>query len=269
MIRLLFSFTVLLIFPYSLVFASTEVVILSANVGTEIDIHENRFYRIFPKEKGFVNAQIIKLEKDSYKITIVKESKGDRFKVIRFLDQKKFQKLKDQVDSQKLFTVNEKIAMYEGMEFLRAEKIIQGIPKPQFIVLKHSGKKKLKGTLLNFEKKMLHIQTPSRIEKISLQSLDQISYRNSIGRYDQYRNHFYVINALFGLSLAEIYNKQRPVIFNEYNVARSDIFYYRYITGIILGLIFSSEVFDALSTLFTSSDTIILSEAEYEEQNYK
>jgi len=28
-------------------------------------------------------------------------------------------------------------------------------------------------------------------------------------------------------------------------------------------------VFDALSTLLTSSDTIILSEAEYEAQNYK
>ena len=29
--------------------------ILSGKVGTEIDEHENRFYRIFPKEKGFVN----------------------------------------------------------------------------------------------------------------------------------------------------------------------------------------------------------------------
>ena len=269
MVRFLFAITISIIFQYSLVLAKTDVVILSINVGTEIDIHENRFYRIFPKEKGFVNAQIIKLENDSYKITIVKESKGERFKVIRYLNQKEFQNLKNQVDSQKSFTENEKIAMYEGMEFLRTEKIIQEIPKPQFIILKHSGKKKLKGTLLNFEKKILHIQTHSRIEKISLQSLDQISYRSSIGRYEKYRNYFYAVNALFGLCIAEIYNKQRPVIFNEYDIARSDIFYYRYISGIILGLIFSSEVFDAVSTLFTSSDTIILSEAEYEEQNYK
>ena len=45
--------------------------------------------------------------------------------------------------------------------------------------------------------------------------------------------------------------------------------FYRYLSGIILGLIFSSEVFDAVSTLLTSSETIILSEAEYDEVNYK
>ena len=109
MVRFLFSITISIIFQYSLVFAKTDVVILSANVGTEIDIHENRFYRIFPKEKGFVNAQIIKLENDSYKVTIVKNSKGQVYKVIRLLDQKAFQNLKNQVDSQKLFTEKEKI----------------------------------------------------------------------------------------------------------------------------------------------------------------
>ena len=31
-----------------------EVIILSKNVGTEIDEHENRFYRIFPEEKGLI-----------------------------------------------------------------------------------------------------------------------------------------------------------------------------------------------------------------------
>ena len=33
------------------IFGQIEIVILSSNVGTEIDEHENRFYRIFPKEK--------------------------------------------------------------------------------------------------------------------------------------------------------------------------------------------------------------------------
>ena len=51
-------------------------------------------------------------------------------------------------------------------------------------------------------------------------------------------------------------------------IPRTDIAFYRYLNGIILGLIFSSEVFDAVSTLLTSSDTIILSEAEYNEENY-
>ena len=42
----------------SLLFAQTDIVSLSDKVGTEIDLDENRFYRIFPKEKGFINAQI-------------------------------------------------------------------------------------------------------------------------------------------------------------------------------------------------------------------
>ena len=38
--------------------------------------------------------------------------------------------------------------MYKGMDYLRAEKIINEIPKPQFVVVKHSDNKKLKGTLI-------------------------------------------------------------------------------------------------------------------------
>ena len=44
----------------------------------------------------------------------------------------------------RLFTKKRKIEMYEGMDFLRAEKIINEIPKPQFIKIKHSKNKELK-----------------------------------------------------------------------------------------------------------------------------
>ena len=50
--------------------------------------------------------------------------------------------------------------MYEGMDFLRVEKIINEIPKPQFIKIKHSKNKKLKGTLLKVEDNILYIQGP-------------------------------------------------------------------------------------------------------------
>ena len=38
------------------------MVILHEKVGSEIDIHENRFYRIFPDVENFLNAQISKLK---------------------------------------------------------------------------------------------------------------------------------------------------------------------------------------------------------------
>ena len=78
------------------------------------------------------------------------------------------------------------------MDFLRAEKIINERPKPQFIKIKHSGKKSLKGTLLKVENNILHIQGPSLIEKIHLNTLDKISYRTSAGKYDKFKNHFAV-----------------------------------------------------------------------------
>ena len=250
------------------IYAQTIVAIVSEKVGAEIDIHENRFYRIFPNEKGFINAQIINVGEGKFRISIVKKIDGKDTRVRRYIDQIEFEKIQQKIEQLPVFTKERKIEMYEGMDFLRVEKIINDIPKPQFITIKHSANKKLKGTLLKVENNILHIQGPSLVEKISLSSLDKISYRQSFGKYDKYKNYFFVGTGILGLIGAYGYNSQRAVIYNDYDIPRNDIVFYRYLNGIILGLIFSSEVFDALSTLLTSSETIILSEAEYNEENY-
>ena len=87
-------------------------------------------------------------------------------------------------------------------------------------------------------------------------------------KYDKYKNYFYVGTGILGLIGGYFYNSQRSIIYNDFNIPRKDIVFYRYFNGLILGLIFSSEVFDAISTLLTSSETIILSESEYDEVNY-
>ena len=249
--------------------AQTEVMILSQKVGTEIDEHENRFYRIFPKEKGFINAQILRINEKNYRVIIVKEIRGNETQVKRFISQNKFDELQMHVESQPEFTEKEKIAMYEGMDFLRAEKIVNEIPKPQYVILKHSGQKKLKGSLFLVEENVLHIQTPTTIEKIHLSDLDQLSYRLEIGEFEHLRPYLYGITGLTGFALAQIYNSQRSTIYNEYGIPRNDLNRYTQLYGIVIGLIFSSELFDAVSTLLTPSETIILSEAEYEKKNIK
>ena len=75
-------------------FGRTEIIILSSNVGTEIDEHENRFYRIFPKEKQLINAQLIKIGQESYRIDVVKKINGKINKVNRYINQNEFDKLK-------------------------------------------------------------------------------------------------------------------------------------------------------------------------------
>ena len=263
-----------LIFWFSLIinhfaFCQTNIFTLSEKVGTEIDIHENRFYRIFPNEKGFISAQIIDVGQGNFRINIVKDVDGKKVKVRRYRTKEDLQVMQNKINELPPFTKKRKIEMYEGMDFLRAEKIINEIPKPQFIKIKHSKNKKLKGTLLKVEDNILYIQGPTLVEKVSLSSLDRISYRTSFGKYDNYKNYFYVGTGLLGLLGGHGYNSQRSIIYNENNIPRNDIVFYRYLSGIILGLIFSSEVFDAVSTLLTSSETIILSEAEYDEVNYK
>ena len=256
------------LFFFGFIYPQTNIAIVSEKVGTEIDIHENRFYRIFSDEKGFMSAQIIDVGNGNFRITIVKQIQGVETMVRRYIDKDDFQKMQNRINQLPDFTKERKIEMYEGMDFIRAEKIINDIHKPQFIVIKHSDNKKLRGTLLKVEDNVLYVQGPSLIEKISLSDLDRISYRQFIGKYDKYKNYFFVGTGILGFIGAYVYNSQRAVIYNDYNIPRTDISFYRYLNGIILGLIFSSEVFDAVSTLLTSSDTIILSEAEYNEENY-
>ena len=58
---------------FSLLYPQGEVQLLSPRVGTEIDVHENRFYRIFPREKGFISAQILSNGPDQFRVKIIKE----------------------------------------------------------------------------------------------------------------------------------------------------------------------------------------------------
>ena len=249
--------------------AQTEIMILSQKVGTEIDMHENRFYRIFPKEKGFINAQIIRINKENFRVVIIKKVRGKERLVKRYISLDDYEKLQLHVDAQPELTEEARIEMYEGMDFLRAEKIVNEIPKPQYVVLKHSGQKKLKGSLFYVDENILHIQTPTTIEKVHLSDLDQLSYRPEIGEYEYLRPYLYGITGLAGLALAQIYNSQRATLYNEYGIPRKDLNRYTQLFGIVIGLIFSSELFDAVSTLLTPSETIILSEAEYEKKNIK
>ena len=72
MIRVIFLFFIFLASGYS----QNEVVILSPRVGTIIDIHENRFYRIFPKVRKFYSAQIYSTSDLNYRVRIVVARKG-------------------------------------------------------------------------------------------------------------------------------------------------------------------------------------------------
>ena len=91
-----------------------EVVILHEKVGSEIDIHENRFYRIFPDVENFLNAQISKLKLPSegylsfdekrYKIKItIKSPNGKKSTIKRIISQKEFNEMSYRINEQAVF----------------------------------------------------------------------------------------------------------------------------------------------------------------------
>ncbi|MBH10317.1 MAG: hypothetical protein CMG74_08210 [Candidatus Marinimicrobia bacterium] len=252
---------IMLIISCSIIYARGEIQVLSPRVGTEIDVDENRYYRIFPREKGFISAQIIADTPNQVKVKIIKNVKGQKVQKTATFSMRKFVELQTHVNSQPELTQEALKQLYKGMHFLQASKIVSEMPKPQLVKLKHSSGKKLKGTLLKFDDEILKVQTPTSIELVSLSSVESISYRTATKDYFYLRPYIFAFSAAAGFGGGHIYNLQRN--------PKADVVWYNRFYGIIIGLIFSGEMFDAFSTLLTPKETFILTEDEYERQRAK
>ena len=238
-------------------YSRDEVVILSPRVGTIIDIHENRFYRIFPKVKKFYSAQIYSTSDLNYKVRIIVTRKGKQKTYEKKMSLEQFTRFQNKVNAQPEFTKQAREIMYAGMDFLRAAQIIKDLPKPQFIKVIHGNNKKLKGTLVSFENNFINVQTGRSIEKIDLDNIESISYRLSDNVFLGIKSYIMAFSGTIGLSMSQLYNSQRSPRLDE-------SWYYRFY-GIALGLIFSGELYDALSTILTPTETFILSQEKYEQ----
>ena len=237
-----------------------EIIILSSRVGTIIDIHENRFYRIFPKVRNFISAQIYSSNNNKYKVRIVVNRKGNLNTYEKSMSLRQFARFQNKVNRQPEFTAEAREIMYAGMDFLRASEILSDIKKPQFVKIHYNENMRLKGTLVDFENNLVIVQSPRYLEKIDLNDIDRISYRLYDNEFLGLKSYIYVLSGALGLNVATIYNSQRSPRLDE-------SWYYKFY-GIVVGLIFSSELYEALTTVLTPSETFILSQDEYE-QNYK
>ena len=237
--------------------SQNEVVILSPRVGTIIDVHENIFYRIFPKVRNFISAQIYFSSDVRYKVRFVVNRKGKRKIFEKKMSLRQFTRFQNKVNAQPEFTEKAREIMYAGMDFLRAAEIIKDLPKPQYVKVVHSNNKRLRGTLISFENNTISIQTPRTVENINLDYVELISYRLSDNEFLGLKPYIYALSGTIGLSMAKLYNSQRSPRLDE-------SWYYRFY-GITAGLIFSGELYEALSTVLTPTETFILSQEEYEQ----
>ena len=237
--------------------SQNEVVILSPRVGTIIDVHENLFYRVFPKVRNFFSAQIYSVSTVRYKVRFVVNQKGKRKIFEKKMSLRQFSRFQNKVNAQPEFTEKAREIMYAGMDFLRAAEIIKDLPKPQYVKVVHSNNKRLRGTLISFENNTISIQTPRTVENINLDYVELISYRLSDNEFLGLKPYIYALSGAIGLSMAKLYNNQRSPRLDE-------SWYYRFY-GITAGLIFSGELYEALSTVLTPTETFIRSQEEYEQ----
>ena len=258
--KLMRNLGLFLVLALGLLKSEDEITILSPRVGTIIDIHENRFYRIFPKVRNFISAQIYSSNSDKYKVRIVVNRKGNLKTYEKSMSLKQFTRFQNKVNRQPEFTAEARKIMYAGMDFLRASEILNDIKKPQFVKIHYNENMRLKGTLVDFENNLVVVQTPRYLEKIDLNDIDRISYRLYDNEFLGLKSYIYVLSGAIGLNVATIYNSQRSPRLDE-------SWYYRFY-GIVAGLIFSSEFYEAVSTILTPSETFVLSQDEYE-QNVK
>ena len=248
---------ILLLIFFSKSISQNEVVILSPRVGTIIDVHENIFYRVFPKVRNFISAQIYFSSDVRYKVRFVVNRKGKRKIFEKKMSLRQFTRFQNKVNAQPEFTEKAREIMYAGMDFLRAAEIIKDLPKPQYVKVVHSNNKRLRGTLISFENNTISIQTPRTVENINLDYVELISYRLSDNEFLGLKPYIYALSGTIGLSMAKLYNSQRSPRLDE-------SWYYRFY-GITAGLIFSGELYEALSTVLTPTETFILSQEEYEQ----
>ena len=237
-----------------------EIAILSPRVGTLVDIHENRFYSIFPKVRNFTSAQIYLKNRNDYKVRIEVNRKGKKKTFEKNMSLKQFTRFQNKINRQPEFTKEAREIMYAGMDFLRAADILNEIRKPQYVKIIHTDSQRLKGTLVSFENDLVAVQTARTIEKVDLNDIERISYKLYSKEFLGLRSYIYVLSGISGLKVASIYNSQR-------NPRLDESWYYKFY-GIVVGLIFSGELYEALATVLTPSETFILSQDEYE-QNYK
>ena len=148
-----------------------EIAILSSRVGTLIDIHENRFYRIFPKVRNFLSAQVYLKSSNDYKVRIVVNRKDKKKTYEKNMSLKQFTRFQNNINRQPEFTKEAREIMYAGMDFLRASDILNDIKKPQYVKIIHTNSDRLNGTLIGFEDNLVAVQTATAIEKIDLNDI--------------------------------------------------------------------------------------------------
>ncbi|MBL7013423.1 MAG: hypothetical protein ISR83_03305 [Candidatus Marinimicrobia bacterium] len=249
------KYAIIVLFWVGILPAQNQVILLSPKVGSVIDVDENEFYGIFPNARGFESAQIFMGDGQIYEARIVQSKRGKYFTTSKFIPMKEYAKLQVSVNSQPELTEERRELIKENLFYLRVPEILEDIEKPQYVKLKIVGGKKIKGTLVAFKDDTVHVQTAIKMLHLDIHELESISYRLSTRDVLVLKPIIRSVSAIIGLGFGEYWNEQR-------NPELDQRWYYRFF-GITGGLIVSGEIYEAIATMISPTETFALTESEF------
>ena len=247
---------------YSLLFISVafihaqtpDIIPLSKKVGLTVDAEENIFYRIFNDIDGFYSAQFYDVGKNKIVVQIVFVDFSQKSVRRRSMTTEEFIDLKHHVDAQPYITDIDRQAISETLTYLTTVSIIESIPNDQYIVIEHRSGKKVRGSVLGIEDRLISIQTPISVETIPIWDMASLTYKKEIREIPKIKGFLYAVSALGGVILAEIWNEQtRP---------RIDLIWHFRFIGTVLGTLFGAETYQAVNIISSPSTFFALTPEE-------
>jgi len=239
----------------------SEIVELTKQIGFTLDAEENRYYKVFTDIPNFESAQFFIFDNDTIE-TRISYLEFTRIKISKkIFTLKAFTDLQLRLNQISPITDAIRESYRKNLTYLRTKDILTTIPKDQYVVINHINGKKIKGTLLSFNKDRLFVQTPMSVKMIKITSMERITYRNKIIDRPEWQKFIYSGAAIMGFMMMELWNRQT-----------SPIWAYRWhnrFFGATLGLLTGAELYDTSMILMTEKTKYGLSSNELKKINRK
>ena len=216
---------------------------------------------MFEDIPNFENAQFFMSENDTVeaRISYLEFTRTKTSKKIFVL--RSFVDLQLQLNAMPPITEQIRESFRKNLTYLRTKDILKSIPKGQYVEINHINGKKLKGTLLSFNKDRLFVQTPMSVKMIKMTSMERITYRDNIIHRPELQKFIYSGAAIMGLIMMELWNRQT-----------NPIWAYRWhnrFFGATLGLLAGAELYDTSMIMMTKKTKFGLSASELKKLNRK
>ena len=240
---------------------NSEIVQLTKHIGFTLDAEENKYYEVFTDIPNFESAQFFQINADTVQSRISYLEFTRKKISIKNFTIKSFVDLQIRLSKKSPITDEIRDSYRKNLTYLRTKDILANIPKGQFVEVNHINGKKIKGTLISFNKDRLFIQTPMSVKMIKMTSMERITYRNKIIDRPEWQKFIYSGAALLGLMMMELWNRQTDPIW-AYR-------WHNRFFGATLGLLAGAELYDTSMIIMTKKTKFGLSSSELEKLNRK